>query len=149
MTSDDSALRAVRTQVQFELAQTAAEVAEAATISAHTQRQVVTLTQRCESSARELRGAMARSRLNPALLDAMRRLYQIEQRALYDWETRLTQARHREEQARTALAGVRNRERSLERALLAERRKQQLKRQALEIIQADDMWLQHVWRERS
>jgi predicted GTPase len=149
MTSHQTALRAIRTQVQFELAQTAAEVARAASVSAEAQREVTILMQHCESATRELRDAMGRSRINPALLDAMRRIYQVEQRALCDWEVRLEAARQREAQARAALAGVRNRERSLERAQQVERRRRQLKEQAIEIIRADDMWLQRVWRERS
>ena len=149
MNSNEQALCAVRTQVQFELAQTGAEVAQAAALSVRTQRRVTDLTQRCESAARELRGALAQSRINPALLVAMRRLYQLECQALHDSQVRLATAQQREQQARTALADARNRERSLDRALQAERRKQQLKQQALEMIRADDMWLQHAWREVS
>ena len=147
MTSNERALRAVRAQVQFELVQAGAEVAQAATLAAEAQQEVAALTQNCESATHELRDAMGRPRINPALIDAMHRLYQVEYHRLQHAQGRLTTAQQREEQARTALAGLRNRERSLERALQAERRKQQLKQQAIEVLRADDLWLQHTWRE--
>jgi hypothetical protein len=149
MPSNEPALRAVLTQAQFELAQTAAEVAQAAALSGRAQQQVSVVTERCESAASELRGVALRSLINPALLQTMHRLYRAEKSALHEWQTRLAAAQEREELARAELAAVRNRERSLERALRAERRKQQQKRQALDLIQADDMWLQRVWREAS
>ena len=149
MISSEPALRAVLTQAQFELAQTAAEVAQAATLSALAQQRVSVLMERCESAASELRGVVRRSLINPALLQAMHRLYQAEQHELHDWQTRLDAAQQREELARAELASIRNRERSLERALQAERRKQQQKRQTLDLIRADDLWLHRMWTEAS
>lgn len=147
MNSNERTLRAVRTQVQFELAQVAAEVALAAKAGDRMQHQVTALSQRCDLAATELRSVTKRSQINLALVDAMHRLYHVEQNRLRDSQAQLAAAQQREEQARAAMAGVRNRERSLERALQAERRKEQQRQQALEIIQADDMWLQHAWRE--
>jgi len=146
MSSSESTLRAVRAQVQFELAETAAAVAEAATRSANAQAHVTVATERCNCAAGELRGAMSRVQVNPPLLHAMRRLYQLEQRILQEWQERLLAAEQHEQQARTKLAGVRNRERSLERALEVERRTRQRRQQTLDGLRADDLWLQHAWR---
>ena len=146
MASIEPALHAVRTLAQFELAEAAAKVAQAATLSSRAQHRVTLLTQRCESVVSELRGAIARSRINPALLDAMRRLYQAEHRMLQDAQVELAVALRREQQLRDALAELRNRERALERAVKAERRKRQAKQQTFAVTLADDMWLQHAWR---
>lgn len=146
MSSTESTLRAVYAQVQFELAEIAASVAEAVTRSADTKAHVTVSTERCNCAVGELRGAMSRARINPPLLDAMRRLYQVEQRALQVSEARLAAAEEQEQQARTELAGVRNRERSLERALDVERRKRRRRQETLDLLQADDLWLQHSWR---
>jgi hypothetical protein len=146
MRSSEPALRAVRTQVQFELAEAAAKVAHAATVCAEAQEQVTALRQRCECAAEELRDAMGRSKINPALLATMRRVHRLETAALQDWQRRLAAAAEREQQARAELAGIRNRERSLERALRAEVRKQDLLEQTREMLAVDDLWLQHTWR---
>jgi hypothetical protein len=149
MSSNESTLRAVRAQVQFELAETASEVAEATTRSVSANRHVIALTDRCRAAANELSDVLSRPHVNPALLAAMRRLFQVERRSLQEWQTRLDTAEQREHLARIALADVRNRERALERALRAERCKRQRKQQTLDIIQADELWLQHSWRELS
>jgi len=144
--SSERALRALRTQVQFELAQAGMRVAQAAALSAGVQRRVDTLTQAREAAARELRAAMHRPQVNPALLAEMRKLYLAEQHALHDSASRLAAARQLEQRARDELAGVRNRDRSLERGLQAEQRNQQLKQRGLEGAQVDDLWLQHARR---
>ena len=145
MRSSEPALRAVRTQVQFELAEAAAKVAQAAALCAEAQEHVTALRQRCECAAGELRDAMGRSKINPALLAAMRRVHRLEAGALRDWQGRLATAEEREQQARAGLAEVRNRERSLDRALQAEVRKQDLLGQTREMLAVDDLWLQHTW----
>lgn len=147
MRSNEPALRAVRTQLQFELVQSAAEVAQAATLSAGAKDEVTTFKHRCESAAHELRVGMGRARVNPALLAAMRRMYHAEQLALRRSQAQLDTAEEREQQARSVLAGLRNQERSLDRALQAERHKRRLRQQAIDMVAADDIWLQHAWRE--
>lgn len=127
----------------------AARVADAATYTAREQRQETLLTRRCESIASEVRTEQNRSRINPALIDSMQRLYQGDRRRLQQAQMLLAEAQEREQQARAALAGVRNKDRALERAMKSERRKEQLKQQALEVIRADDLWLQHAWRQLS
>lgn len=142
MSSNERALRAVRTLTQFELIEVAADVAQAVTARAEAQDHVSALTQHSESAARDLREAIGRERINPALIQEMRRLYRAEQQALSEWQARLAAAQQREQQAYATLARVRARERSIERAADAERRRQQLKRQTAEIVRADDLWLQ-------
>jgi hypothetical protein len=147
--SNERALRAVRTQVQFEVAEMAARVASAAMHTARKQRQENVLTLRCESIANEVRTGLSRPSTNPALIEAMQRLYHDDCRRLQQAQALLAVAQEREQQVRTGLAGVRNRERSLERAMNAERRKERLKQQALEVSRADDLWLQHAGRQLS
>ena len=106
---------------QFELARTSGQVAEATTLRARNEREVSDSTQRCESIAAELRIAANRRLPNPALLNAMRGLYRMERQILNDSQGRLATAQQREQRARAALAAMRNRERSLERLLRAER----------------------------
>ncbi len=149
MSASEATLAVLQTQVQFEVAQSAAEVVRASALTARAQQQTTRSADHCEAFARELRAAMEGSRVNPALLDAMRRIYRIGQLELHEWQTRLHEAQQRERQARTALADLRNRERSLERARQAERRKRQLKEQTLEFTRYDEMWLLHACAGRS
>ena len=146
MTPSERALRAVRALVQFDLAQSGAQVAEAMALTARAQHEVTTATRRCEVAASGLRDVGTRSPINPPLLDAMHHVFRSERRALNDFRSRLAAATEAEERARTALADLRNRERSLDRALQAERQQRLLKQVALDTSRADDMWLQHGWR---
>jgi DNA topoisomerase IB len=145
----DRPLRALQTLVQFNLARCGADVADAATHRARAQQDVSDSMERCETIATELRAATARSLINPALLAAMRKLYRVERQVLDDSRSRLAAAQQRELQARSRLADLRNRERSLDKALQAEQRKRQLKQQVRDIALADDMWLLQAWRELS
>ncbi|HET9446850.1 MAG TPA: hypothetical protein VFO35_11350 [Steroidobacteraceae bacterium] len=147
MRSSEPALRAVRTQVQFELAEAAALVAAAAAQTAEAFEQVSTFKRHCAEAAEQLRSALARNAINPPLLAAMRRVHRRDAQALQEFQSSLAAAQEREQQARAALADVRNRERSLDRALHAELRKQQLEQQAREMLDVDDLWLQHARRE--
>lgn len=146
MTPSERALRAVRALVQFDLAQSGAQVAEAMALTARAQHEVTTSTRRCEVAASGLRDVGTRSPINPPLLDAMHHVFRSERRTLNDFRSRLAAATDAEERARTALADLRNRERSLDRALQAERQQRLLKQVALDTSRADDMWLQHGWR---
>lgn len=146
MSSNEPVLRVVHAQVQFEVAQLSGEVAQATLIANREQRQSDELRQSCNAVAHELRSVMGRPRINPALLDAVRRLYQGECQKRQAAQVRLYAAQLREQKARDALARLRNQQRSLERALQADRRKEQMKHQAFEISRADDMWQQHAWR---
>lgn len=147
MRSSDRALRALRAQVQFQLAQIAPEVASAAVVRASWQERAADFAKRSEVASSELRGALCRQPINPALLVTMRRMYQYEHRAFDEARAQAEEAQRHEQRARDALANLRNRDHSLERALQAERRRQDLKLQVKEIEHADDWWLQRLWRE--
>jgi len=142
MTTSERTLRAMRTQLQFELVQIAAEVARATELSTRAEHVVSAFARQCDSCVAELRAAMDRPQLNPALLDALRRLHRLQRVALRESETKLATARLHEQRAREALAEARNRELSLERALRSELREQLRIRQTLEFAVADDLWLQ-------
>jgi hypothetical protein len=149
MGAPDSALSAIRAQVQFELVQAVADVSQAADLTARASNRVLSLERRAESFRHELRQIMARPQLNAVLLDTMRRCHRFEQSELRDWQSRQAAAQEKEQHARTALAGLRNQERSLTRAMEAERRKRQRRIQAQEMIRADEIWLQHSLRGAS
>ncbi len=149
MTSNEAALTVVRAQVQFELADTAAQVARAAALSAHAQRAVRALAQHCAGTEGELRAALCRATIDPAQVSVMRRLFRSERRALDDAQARWTVAQRQEDRVRAVLGGLRNRERSLERALKLERDRLRHRRQIVEMTLLDDLWLQHASREPS
>lgn len=138
----ESTLRAVRTQVQFELVEVAAEVVRAAARAVSAQDEMKQADRRCNAAAGELRATMAAAPMNPALVRAMGRIYDGERSVLRAARSQLAAAKRLEDDARTALADVRNRERSLERALQEEQRKRRAQQQAFELIQADELWLQ-------
>ena len=142
MNSSERTLRAVRTLVQFDLAQRGADVAQAAALCAGAKREMNAVTQRCNSAMREMRSVQERSAIDPALFAAVHALLSIERHELRESQTRLVELTEREQQARAALADVRNRDRSVERALQAEQREQRLEQQVQDILRADDMWLQ-------
>lgn len=146
MNSTERALRALRVQVQFELAQTAAQVAAAAAIHAGRQRRVNALVKHSDAVSTELSGALRQQPMNPALLVTMRRMYRSEHQALQEARAQAEEAQHREQQARELLTSVRNQDRSLERAVQAERRRRQQRARAIEIDRADESWLQRRWR---
>jgi DNA topoisomerase IB len=139
----------LQTLAQFDMARVGAEVADAAKQRSAAEREVSDSAQRCESTAGELRSVSGQSPLNPALLAAVLAIYRTERRVLEEWQGRLAHSQQREQQARSKLAGLRNRERSLERALQAERRKRQLEQQVQNVALADELWLQQVWREKA
>jgi hypothetical protein len=147
MSPIEKVLTSLRTQVRFEIAQIGAEWALAATTCSQLRRRVTDLKVRCSSTAEELRAEVRRPLIDLALLGAMRRLYRLERRELKDVTTRLNAARDLEVQTRNTLTGLRNRERSLERALEAERRKSAFKQRTRELVEADEFWLQSPWRE--
>ena len=149
MSRTEVALRAIRTQIQFDMVQAAADVAQAAAELSGAQGRVAELTRRCESFGRELTGIIARPAVNPALLNAVWRCLRVQRTDLGEWRRRRAEALRREQDLRSTLADLRNRERSLERALKEERRERQASRQALETIRADEIWLQHSLREDS
>jgi hypothetical protein len=142
MNRNERTLRALRSQAQFAVVQQAAAVAHAAEMTAHTDERVAALEDRVESYLHQLQRTMVRPQLNAALLAAMRRGQRLEQSELGEWRWRRVAAQRHEQQARATLAEVRNHERSLERALVAERRKCESSWQAVEMIRADEMWLQ-------
>ena len=143
----ETTLRALRSQVQFELAQAAADVARAAGVSARTSQREATLERRAASLLVELRQIQGRAHLNAPLLDTMFRWRRREQVELREWQEHARRAREDEQRLRDALAALRNQERSLERALHAERRRQTLRADAAAAFRADELWLQHSVRE--
>jgi len=149
MSTPEPALRVLHSQVQLELVQAAAEVAHAAELTAGAWKRVESLQRRAEAFLRELQQVMARAPLNAALLDTMRRCHRLEQSELREWQARRIAAQQHEQQVREALASLRNQERSLERALQAERRQREARIQAWDLIQGDELWLQHSLRESS
>ncbi|MEO8152133.1 MAG: hypothetical protein ABI605_03610 [Rhizobacter sp.] len=140
-------MTALHTLVQFELAQAGGEVALAATLCAGAQRQANASAQLCGAAMQEMRVVQARAAINPALVTAVHRMLGAQQEALRDSQTRLRESSEREQQARAALAEVRNLDRSVERALKSARSDQQLGLQARQSALADDMWLQQQWRD--
>jgi hypothetical protein len=146
MSSIEATLKAVGTTVQFEIVEVIAQVSQAAAVAACAQDEVNSLKQHCTSVASELRVAMGRSQVNPALVEAMHRLYRVGHERLLHAQAGLAAAQERERHVRTRLAALRNSERSLERLLKAERRRRDLDQQARETVEADDIWLQRVQR---
>jgi hypothetical protein len=144
MSSTERALQAVRAMTQFEIAQAGAEVAQTAEVCACEARKLADSARRCESSAGELRRTLPLPGVNPELLRAMHRLYQQERRDWTQSRARHDVARHNEERAREALAELRNRESSLDKALQLQRGQRRLARQAVEMQRADDLWLQRL-----
>lgn len=147
MPSSRSPLAVVRTQVQFELVEIVAAVAGAAATTARVQQRVQGSQSRRDAIGNQLRAAGSRTRIDPALLGTMRRMYHAECATLRELQAQLEAARQREQEQRSALADVRNRERALDRALQAERQREQLRLRALEMTIADDLWLQLTWRQ--
>jgi hypothetical protein len=142
MSKSERTLLALHALTRFEMVEAASKVAQSIERRKETQLQVDVLVERCKRTAAELRDAMRREQVNPALIGAMHRFYGREHHSLREWREHLASAQQYEQQVTLALAHVRNRERSLERAMQAERRKQQLRRDALENVRADDLWLQ-------
>jgi len=141
-------LQVVRTQVQFDLAECAAQVAQATAQTVQARDRVTMSARRCDSCAAELRSALHRSQVNPASLGAMHRMYHGETLALHEGQTQLSTAASREQHARSAFGELRNRERSIERALQVHRQRRQARLQTAELLVADDLWSQRSWRER-
>lgn len=149
MRRNELTLRVLRTQVQFEIVQLGAAVGQAAILSRRAQRQLTVLEERCESTAGGMRAVLRRPLLDLSLLRTMRHLYQAERQAAHTARQLFASAQTHERRARDALASSRHRERAIERALKVELRKHELKRQAADLIHADDAWLQLFLRVSS
>jgi len=149
MTAQARALLALRTLVRFELAVAGADAAAAMLSSARAERELAAAAQRCESSERAVQALMLRPDINPALLATSRHLFRAQRTSLQGCQTQQKIALGQEERAREELTNQRNRERSLERALEAERRTRLQKQQLLEFSMADDLWLQQTWPQQA
>lgn len=147
MPSGDGALQALRLQTQFVIVEAAAAVARATAVTNDMQQRVQRVAVRVGSLARELRETTRNSPVNPALLMTLRRMHHAENMTLIEWRKRLGVARQEEQRERSALAELRNRERSLDRALRDAQRARRRAQQSAEMRVADDLWLQHSWRE--
>jgi hypothetical protein len=143
MKANERVLSVLRTQAQFEVAQSSLEVAQAASRSAQAEEQASSCERNVTAIANELEGTLQRKAIDPAWLDSMQRVYRGQRRAWVEMKARLATAQQREQQARAALAQLRHRERSLERAAHSERQRQQRELDAREMIRIDEMWLQH------
>jgi hypothetical protein len=146
LSSHERALRTVLSQVQFEIAQAAARVAESALLAAKARKIVDDLADRCTLVARELRRSMASNAVNPAQLAIVQRLYQFEAAALESWQRRQRDALRVEDERRLELAQLRHRDRSLQRALGGELQRQANEAQRAEFAEADDLWAQRTGR---
>jgi len=135
-------LSVLRTQLQFELLQAGAAVAESSNACARIQRQVDECRGRCDQLSHGLRDVLGDAKTNPEMMQVMHRMYRAESNVLRESERELADAAARDEQLRAELASLRNRERSLQQALQAQRSKQRARLQAKQIIIADDLWLQ-------
>jgi hypothetical protein len=140
-------LEALRSRAHFEVVEGGAVVSAAAEAVARSQRAVEHATARCKSADAELRRAMSGASVNPALIVSLRRLCLIEHRELGAAKAGLGRDRAHEEAVRTALADLRNRERSLERALEAALEEERRKLESRENVVADESWLQRSARE--
>lgn len=145
MSSIEPTLKFMRTQLQLELAEIAADIVRVGRISAEAERAVDALTQQCSDAACELRIAMSRTSINPPLVVTLRTLATAEQQALQEAQRRLEAARRKEQEVRAALAQVRKRDQSLEGALRSVARNRLQQQQTSEMALGDDLWLQHSW----
>jgi hypothetical protein len=146
MSRVERALSALRTQLQFELMEAGSEVARTSRVCAQEQAQALTQQQRCRTAAQDWRGAMEQTPINPALLDLLRSMAASEEGVLRGILKRLEHAQQHEALARDALSALHQRSRAIDRALLAKVRSAKQQRQALEIANNDDLWLQRVNR---
>lgn len=149
MSSIEPVLQAVRAEVQFALADLSAALIQAAALREMAQQDLLTMHRRAEAAALALTGAMARSQVNPPLLRALRIVYQAEQDALRSCRARLSSAKEREQRLQTELTDLRSRDQSLERALRWDRLRARQREQILEMIDADDLWLQRARSEQA
>ena len=140
----DGPLRALKALARFDAAKVAVRLAEATRQRTTTQQEVVESTQRCEEAAAELRVVASRAPWSPALSGCLQRIYRTERLGLEELNQHLAVAQRAEDKMRNELANLRNRELSLEKALLAQKRLRQLERQSREAALLDDMWLQQA-----
>jgi hypothetical protein len=145
LTPYERSVHALRTLARFGLVQAGVEVAEATRLANLEYQYVASSTHSCEAGASAIRAAMARSPMNPELVRAMQRSYRSHSQILQQALGRLAVARRREEQTRSVLAALRNREHSLEDILRAQRRKSRVKQERLDMLVADDLWIQNAW----
>jgi hypothetical protein len=140
------ALEALRSRAHFEVVEAGAAVSAAAEAAAGSERAVERATERTKSADAEVRRAIGVEHVNPALIVSLRRLSRIEHRELSTAKVALERDRAHEEAMRTALADLRNRERSLERALEAAHEEERRSVAGREIVLADEAWLQRSTR---
>ena len=140
------ALEALRVQTEFEVVEAGAAVSTAAQAVRRTESAVTTASGRCRVADDELCRAMQATRLNPALVASLRSLFRAERVELSATQSALGRDRAREAGARAALADLRNRERSFERALDSALAAEQRRLEAREAVQADEAWLQRRMR---
>lgn len=146
MRPPERVLHAIQSMMQFDIAQAGADVAKAAAARASEEWTLADAAQRNEAAQSELRRTLLLPCTNPELLRAMHRLYQQEQRVWMQSRARLDAALHDEAKAREALAELRNRDASLDKALQSHRRQRHLEQQLTEMQRADDLWLQRSRR---
>jgi hypothetical protein len=146
MNSVERALHTLRVQTRFEIAQAAAGVANAVETTRGAQRQVEVQTDRCQHLVRELRRSVEQPTLDPMQRTLLQRLYRAERQGLDRWHGQHHHAQRIEDERREALAHVRHRDSSLQRALKREQRLQAVEAQRRSLVEADDLWLQRTTR---
>jgi hypothetical protein len=143
------ALEALQAQTEFDVVEAGAVVWAAADAVRRAEQAVAVAIERCRVADGESRRAMQAARLNPALVVSLRRLSTLERGDLCAIKAVLVRARAREEEARAALAGLRNRQRSFERALASALAASRRRLEVAEAERADESWLQRRTRAAS
>jgi hypothetical protein len=146
MTKSSSALEMLRLKTRYEFFVAAADAARAIAAVKEAEQQALAEARRVDAHSHELRDALTRTAMNPALIQALQTIQRAAQASLHTCLSRHQAVSEHEEQMRQALAELRNTERSLERAVQAQRRNRQLESQTREMAVVDDMWSQHMSR---
>jgi hypothetical protein len=146
MSCTERALQAIRSQLQFELLQAAADLGRAVSESTRRRQDSEELLRGCTGTLAELRAALRRPMPNPLWLQTLQRWYQRQQQAAVAAQAQAAAALEHERRARQRVAELRNRERSLDRACDAELRKQRRRRMVIAQARNDDWWLQQLAR---
>lgn len=138
----ESVMRALLLLVQLDLTRAVADVIAAAGTAARARNEERAANDSHEAAAAQLRQVAIRTRIDPALLEGVRRIYRSERVVLNDARTRLAAALDSESRARVVVADLRGQERTYQEALRRYRKKQLQQRQAADVVRADELWLQ-------
>jgi hypothetical protein len=138
----ENTLRALKTLVEFDLAEAGRDLSQATLEARAEQEQVTDSSIRCAATVRDVRRAMRQGPANPELVGALHRLYRHQCTDLDEAKARLHAAQEREARLREAVNARLMREKLLVRML---RRRAEVGRAILESQQhklLEDAWLQ-------